>query len=235
MRIGVPPSSVNCFDGGVFFCRPLAPPGIGAMRVPRPAAGMITMTFMAGCKYTSAAQGVQMHWRCGRSSFIIKAPTSNRFSGVTLMDFATRALHWLWGNTQPIFQLLAAASVTIGALAYWRNSRLERARWLSSLYSKFYEALDLKMIRETLDCSAPNAAGVQKLVEDEDARFTDYLNFFEFMAYLRACGQLSTRDVGALFDYYLRVLTRHEDVRKYVMDDRNGYGYLKKLLPRFSA
>jgi hypothetical protein len=51
------------------------------------------------------------------------------------MDVVTRALHWLWGNTQPIFQLLAAVSVTIGALAYWRNSRLERARWLSSLYS----------------------------------------------------------------------------------------------------
>lgn len=151
------------------------------------------------------------------------------------MDVVARSLHWLWANTQPIFHLLAAVSVTIGALAYWRNSRLERARWLSSLYSKFYEALDLKMIRETLDCTSPNSPAVQKLVQDEDARFTDYLNFFEFMAYLRACGQLSTKDVGALFDYYLRVLTRHEDVRKYVMDDRNGYGYLKKLLPHFSS
>jgi hypothetical protein len=28
--------------------------------VPRPAAGMITTTFIAGCKYTSAGQGVQM-------------------------------------------------------------------------------------------------------------------------------------------------------------------------------
>jgi hypothetical protein len=151
------------------------------------------------------------------------------------MDFATRAFHWIWTNTQPIFQLMAAVSVAVGARAYWRNSRLERARWLSSLYSKFYEALDLKMIRETLDCSSPNSPAVQKLVQDEDARFTDYLNFFEFMAYLKACGQLSAKDVGAMFDYYLRVLTKHDDVRKYVMDDRNGYGYLKKLLPRFSS
>jgi hypothetical protein len=151
------------------------------------------------------------------------------------MDFAARAFHWIWTNTQQIFQLMAAVSVAIGALAYWRNSRLERARWLSSLYSKFYEALDLKMIRETLDCAPPSGPEVQKLVHDEDARFTDYLNFFEFVAYLKASGQLSAKDVGALFDYYLRVLSKHDDVRKYVMDDRNGYGYLKKLLPSYSS
>jgi len=150
------------------------------------------------------------------------------------MDTVARAFHWLWGNTQQVFQLVAAASAVIGALAYWRNSRLERARWLSNLYSKFYEALDLKMIRETLDRSAPNSPEVRKLVEDQDARFTDYLNFFEFVAYLRACGQLSRKDVAALFDYYLRVLNKHEDVRKYVLDDKNGYGYLKGLLPKFS-
>ena len=158
------------------------------------------------------------------------------------MDFVTRALHSIWANTQQIFHLCAAVSalfaavtVAIGACTYWRNSRLERARWLSSLYSKFYEALDLKMIRETLDCTPPNGPAVQKLVHDEDARFTDYLNFFEFMAYLKACGQLSKKDVTAMFDYYLRVLSKHEDVRKYVMDDRNGYGYLKELLPNFSS
>jgi hypothetical protein len=151
------------------------------------------------------------------------------------MYFLARALHWIWGNTQPIFQLLAGMSAIIAALTYWRNLRLERARWLASLYSKFYEALDLRMIREILDCSAPNSPEVLKLVEDQDARFTDYLNFFEFMAYLNACGQLSHRDVAALFDYYLRVLSKHQAVRKYVLDDRNGYGYLKRLSPKFSS
>ena len=151
------------------------------------------------------------------------------------MYFLARALHWIWGNTQPIFQLLAGMSAIIAALTYWRNLGLERARWLASLYSKFYEALDLRMIREILDCSAPNSPEVLKLVEDQDARFTDYLNFFEFMAYLNACGQLSHRDVAALFDYYLRVLSKHEAVRKYVLDDRNGYGYLKRLSPKFSS
>src|SRR6266851_6839576 len=59
MRIGVPPSSVNCFEGDA-FCLPFAPADTGAMRVPRPAAGIMTITFIAGCKYTSGDQGVQM-------------------------------------------------------------------------------------------------------------------------------------------------------------------------------
>lgn len=151
------------------------------------------------------------------------------------MHFIAHAFHWLWGNTQPIFQLAAAISAVFAAAAYWRNSALERARWLSSLYTKFYEAPDLKVIREALDCNPPDSPKVRQLVEDQDAGFTDYLNFFEFMAYLKACRQLSQQDVAALFDYYLRILSKHGDVRKYVLDDRNGYGYLKRLLTKFSS
>jgi hypothetical protein len=84
-----------------------------------------------------------------------------------------------------------------------------------------------------LDDNPPDAPQVEELVRNEDPDLTDYLNFFEFMAYLEARGQLSRRDVVALFDYYLRLLSKHKDVRRYVLDDRNGYGYLKKLLPRF--
>src|SRR5579864_6304454 len=57
MRMGVPARSVNCFDGcgfRVFASRAL---GMGAMRVPRPAAGIMTITFMAGCKYTRGGAG----------------------------------------------------------------------------------------------------------------------------------------------------------------------------------
>src|ERR1700683_1303536 len=59
MRIGVPPSSVNCLEGDALRL-PLAPTGTGTMRVPRPAAGMITTTFIAGSKYTGGGQGVQI-------------------------------------------------------------------------------------------------------------------------------------------------------------------------------
>src|SRR5580700_4577921 len=50
MRIGVPASSANCLDGARFL---VLAREAGLMRVPRPAAGIITTTFMAGCQYTS--------------------------------------------------------------------------------------------------------------------------------------------------------------------------------------
>jgi hypothetical protein len=151
------------------------------------------------------------------------------------MYLVTNALHRLFANAQAIYYLMAAVAATVVVLTYHRNSVVERARWLSSLYTKFYEAPDLKRIRTALDEASPNAAPVQDLVRTEDSDFTDYLNFFEFVAYLKARGQLSKRDVAALFDYYLRLLSKHEDVRKYILDDRKGYGYLKKLLPSFPA
>lgn len=149
------------------------------------------------------------------------------------MDIVQRLLHWVFWNAERISSLLAAAGVLGAVRIYYRKVALERATWLSSLYSKFYEAPDLKRIRKMLDENPADAPQVEELVRNEDPDLTDYLNFFEFMAYLEVRGQLSRRDVGALFDYYLRLLSKHKDVRRYVLDDRNGYGYLKRLLPRF--
>src|ERR1700739_877717 len=149
------------------------------------------------------------------------------------MSFARQIGHWLLANAPKNYYLMATAGAFVAVLTYYRNSTIERARWLSSLYSKFYEAPDLKRIRKSLDESLPNAPAISDLVRNEDPDFTDYLNFFEFMAYLEVRHQLGRRDVEALFDYYLRVLSKHKEVREYVLEDRNGYGYLKKLLPRF--
>ena len=56
--MGVPASSVNCFEGADFF------PGAvsGAMRVPRPAAGIMTNTFTGRSVYERKAQLVQSGW-----------------------------------------------------------------------------------------------------------------------------------------------------------------------------
>jgi len=151
------------------------------------------------------------------------------------MHFVLRFLQWIFWNAGRISSLMAAGAVLGAVRIYYRKSALERATWLSSLYSKFYEAPDLKRIRKILDDNPPNAPEVVDLVRNEDSDLTDYLNFFEFMAYLEACGQLTKSDVAALFDYYLRLLSKHKDVREYVGESRNGYGYLKKLLPRFPA
>ncbi len=128
----------------------------------------------------------------------------------------------------------AAAAVSSWAV-YRRNSRIERARWMSSLYSKFYEQKDLKKVREILDREAPASVEVRRMVDEEDPDFTDYLNFFEFMGYLNTSGQLSGADVEALFDYYLRSLQSHEIVRKYISDNSKGYGYLRELLSRIQT
>jgi hypothetical protein len=140
---------------------------------------------------------------------------------------------WIFSNAQAISSLMAAAGVLGAVRIYYWKVGLDRASWLSNLYSKFYEAADLKRIRNILDESTPDAPKVQEMVEREDPDFTDYLNFFEFMAYLECRGQLSKKDVSALFDYYLRVLSKHKRVREYILDTTKGYGYLKKLLPRF--
>src|SRR5712692_784334 len=60
--MGVPPSSVNCLEAEGFLPFAL---GANVMRVPRPAAGMITTTFIAGCKYTGGGRGVQIETTAG--------------------------------------------------------------------------------------------------------------------------------------------------------------------------
>src|SRR2546428_13889020 len=69
MRIGVPLSSVNCLEATGFF--PFAS-GADAMRVPRPAAGMMATTFMAGCKYTRRQEPVQIRVTKGDVTLIVE-------------------------------------------------------------------------------------------------------------------------------------------------------------------
>lgn len=73
-----------------------------------------------------------------------------------------------------------------------------------------------------------NSDNANRLVIEEKAAFTDYLNFFEYVAFLKKSKQLRNRDVEALFDYYLKCLKRHDRVRTYI--DNNGYEHLSHLL-----
>lgn len=125
---------------------------------------------------------------------------------------------------------LATAIVAISALFVYRgNSRLERARWASDLYRDFYTQDKLKTIRDKMDCSA-NSDDVNQLVIDEGSEFTDYLNFFEYIVFLKKSKQLQDSEVEHLFGYYLGCLKRHASVRDYILDPKNGYEGLTKLL-----
>jgi len=129
-----------------------------------------------------------------------------------------------------ILSYLAGAAAAVSAVFVYRNnSRRERARWVESLYSRFFEKSELKQVRDTLDCDSDDAK-VNALVTEESSGWTDYLNFFELVAYLRESKQLAAEDVKALFEYYIGCLKRHRVVVEYIRDETKGFKYLRKLL-----
>src|ERR1700730_9846952 len=66
------------------------------MRVPRPAAGMITITFMAGCKYTGGEEGVQIN----RGS-----PDESRPLGLDLLSLISYLLSFIYLSILSIMYL----------------------------------------------------------------------------------------------------------------------------------
>jgi hypothetical protein len=136
-------------------------------------------------------------------------------------------------STREAIQILSSIAGIVAAFwalwVYGNNSRRERARWAESLYTRFYEKAELKTVRDQLDCAAGDAT-VARLVTEETPALTDYLNFFEFVAYLQSSKQLSGTDVQALFGYYLDCLRRHKDVVGYIRNKEKGFEYLSKIM-----
>lgn len=136
-------------------------------------------------------------------------------------------------STRDAIQILSSIAGIVAAFwalwVYGNNSRRERARWAESLYTRFYEKPELKTVRDQLDCAAGDAT-VARLVTEETPALTDYLNFFEFVAYLQSSKQLSGTDVQALFGYYLDCLRRHKDVVGYIRNKEKGFEYLSQIM-----
>jgi hypothetical protein len=136
-------------------------------------------------------------------------------------------------STREAIQILSSIAGIVAAFwalwVYGNNSRRERARWAESLYTRFYEKPELKTVRDQLDIAAGDAT-VARLVAEETPALTDYLNFFEFVAYLQSSKQLSGTDVQALFGYYLDCLRRHKDVVGYIRNKEKGFEYLSKIM-----
>jgi|SRR5690349_21328061 len=142
-----------------------------------------------------------------------------------------------WKNRVEILYMMAATISAVGtalaavfaAFVYRRNSALERAKWASNLYEKFYEATTLKQMRDRLDC-LNDMDSVNEIVIRGESTFTDYLNFFEFIAFLKTSKQLKDSEINALFGYYLDCLNRHDRVKQYISNPENGYEGLANLL-----
>jgi hypothetical protein len=140
-----------------------------------------------------------------------------------------------WESLQDIAKVVSYVGPTIAAFwalyVYWSGARRERTKWAESLYSRFFEKKELKEIREVLDCK-PGSPEVATLVTKESPEFTDYLNFFELVAYLEESKQLKAKDVTALFEYYLDCLKKHQAVMDYIRAKSNGFEHLRRLLSR---
>lgn len=148
-----------------------------------------------------------------------------------------------WTQTADIAaRLVAATAVLLGYLQYRRSVRTRRAEWLSSLHEKFFENGRYDEIRQLLDyADDPGFAALESAVRE--GRFSlmanelyRYLNFFELLASLRRLGQISDEEILTLFEYDLRMITRH----RFIIDALAPQGFERlpellrstKLLPK---
>ncbi len=146
-------------------------------------------------------------------------------------------LHWavLARELLPWLALLVAA---VPIYTFWKAARTRRAEWLGSLHSKFFEGDQYKEIRRILDYELqPQLARLYtSLNGDGDSgdlaeKAVDYLNFFELIASLRRLRQLSACEIRMLFDYYLRLLTRHPPIMAFIQTQ--GFENLSALLKKY--
>ena len=130
-------------------------------------------------------------------------------------------------------KIAAGVGVLMAALTYYNQVRIKRAEWLKSLFEKFFENPTYKDVRGWLDY---NELTEKLSVSDErekrinEEKFTDFLNFFEFIGVLYSRNQLTYTQVRDVFEYYLKKIALDADCRRWI--DQYGFEKLKDLLAR---
>ncbi len=137
--------------------------------------------------------------------------------------------------------IIPGAAVLTGAIGggitiyiYYKNSKLEKAKWLNSLFEKFFYHDKYSEIRQLLDYSRKEKIEELKKVvktheqEEIEEKLVDYLNFFEFISSLKKMNQLSIQEIRMMFDYYIRRLGDYDFLMKYL--DEEGFDGLKDLV-----
>ncbi|HEX3556111.1 MAG TPA: hypothetical protein VIA62_23070 [Thermoanaerobaculia bacterium] len=97
------------------------------------------------------------------------------------------------------------------------------------LYQRFWEQKTLRGMRIRIDVGH---TGFVKEDTDLDllGELDDYLNFFEFIAYLWKRRELKLKEVRAIFEYPLQMIARDQAVLGYI--SQYGYDELGGLLRR---
>jgi len=129
---------------------------------------------------------------------------------------------------------IVTGMAALGAWIQYRgNSKRERVKWIVQLFEKFYESSNYKEFRELLDSDkVEERAKVDAIVHDKDAKFTDYLNFFELIAFLVKEKQLTDEIALNLFRYYLRLISNRPSIMEYIHEKSQDFDQLPIFLRR---
>jgi hypothetical protein len=132
-----------------------------------------------------------------------------------------------------IAKLLGGLGFIVAAISYWSQQRIRRAEWHKSLYEKFFENLTYKEVRVWLDYGYLHdrlAETDKQLREANEEKFTDFLNFFEFIGVLYSRKQLSFEQIYDLFDYYLAKIKSDPDCQIWIQE--YSFDRLKTILDK---
>ena len=142
-------------------------------------------------------------------------------------------------DLETIKVLLAVVAGGFALYTFWRNQKVRRAEWLASLYERFYLNEGFKRTRALLDYASDERTQLLEcLVTDpENASalepLVDYLNFFEFVASLWKLGQLKTKEVEMMFEYYIRDLAKKPEVMGFI--GKEGFEKLQELIAEINS
>ncbi|MEM0930616.1 MAG: hypothetical protein AAGI89_15110 [Pseudomonadota bacterium] len=144
--------------------------------------------------------------------------------------------------TSDIISVLQALGFLVAGIVavrtFTRDSGLKRSEWLERLHDKFYGQENYKYIRRALDYSSDHSFEqlkdniVSRGYSDNVEKLVDYLNFFHFIATLWDTNQLTEKEIRSLFNYYLKLLTKHDFIVDYM--EREEFYLLLRMLRSFS-
>jgi hypothetical protein len=143
----------------------------------------------------------------------------------------TSATIWVEWAARLVTGLGALVAVLFAVANYRTQTRLKQAEWLKSLFEKFFENSTYKEVRVWLDYGQLHA---RLMAEDpaqrqlNEEKFTDFLNFFEFIGVLYSHRHLTLGQVYDVFDYYLLKIKSDADCREWI--DQYSFERLKALL-----
>lgn len=136
-----------------------------------------------------------------------------------------------WSRAADIATTVTGLIAVLGGSAaffqYRQSVRTRRAELLSSLHEKFFESGRYEEVRQLLDYpEQPGYAALQSAVtlgtfHPLANELYRYLNFFELLASLRILGQISDKEILALFEYDLKLLTSH----RFIVDVLKAQGF----------